>query len=950
MLAINIKVVDAAGTLEVFPITAPVEGAEEEIDSVTCDLEQEPVARIALDASRSEKIVYFDIKEVLAQGNFHGIVLVSPDNLAALVESKEGSVAPMIQLVHDIENAAAKWHSGAGNPAGSLGKNSDYYLDTDNGDVFAKSGDAWQLAANITGPQGVQGQAGPEGPQGVQGIPGADGVNGHSPVSILSSVTPGFGDTSIIGNFGTLNITITDNREAFSIGQRVRIIGFKEPADVSNFTEGKIKQYESSAGTGIVARDYCEGTGNYFDQWIIVSAGVRGAQGLQGLTGPAGPEGPQGLQGEQGPQGEQGSQGVIGATGPEGPQGPQGEQGVAGPIGPQGEQGPQGVIGATGPEGPQGPIGATGPAGPQGLQGLTGAMGPQGPQGPEGPMGPQGPQGEPGEGGKSAYELWAENNPNTGMNAYYPFRGNADDASGNNYNGIVSGAALTSDRSGNPNAAYSFDGNDDNVKLDNNALNGLNNMTCGFWVKTSDGGVLKHIISGANANQANEFFIRHDNGEIFPVLKGIGPSDKGKIPVNDDNWHHIVITRSESIVKVYIDASLDFEWPDAPAGLLQIDPNGLWLGQDQDEIGGGFDPEQAYQGDLDEVIIYSRALSSEEIGQLYSGNFPSPSEELFLASMEGKQGPKGDQGDPGPGYKYAGLTCPDGQYVAGFDNSGGLVCRDLGHTYTVTYDGIGNTGGVVPIDENQYKEGQAVTVLGNTGKLVKGGYYFDCWNTQPDGNGTNYTQGQKFTMGTADVILYAKWSISAIGGTGPAGGIIFYDEGNYNRGWRYLEAYPFDWPGRWRWGTINPDCYYRKFCDYYDGSLAADRKDIGDGEQNSVELMHIYGDHDAEDQLVAYVIKRLRTTGAFNFTNWYLPSEEELNLMYNHRTTIGLVTQIENIPIYWSSTQSFVKDNGLCEMSSQDECVNARAQSMYDGGRVNHHRDINYRIRMIHKF
>ncbi len=75
-------------------------------------------------------------------------------------------------------------------------------------------------------------------------------------------------------------------------------------------------------------------------------------------------------------------------------------------------------------------------------------------------------------------------------------------------------------------------------------------------------------------------------------------------------------------------------------------------------------------------------------------------------------------------------------------------------TYTVTYDGNGNTGGSVPNNTTNYEQGQTVAVLGNTGNLVKNGYTFAGWNTQADGNGTTY--GASFTMGTANVILYAK--------------------------------------------------------------------------------------------------------------------------------------------------------------------------------------------------
>jgi uncharacterized repeat protein (TIGR02543 family) len=79
-------------------------------------------------------------------------------------------------------------------------------------------------------------------------------------------------------------------------------------------------------------------------------------------------------------------------------------------------------------------------------------------------------------------------------------------------------------------------------------------------------------------------------------------------------------------------------------------------------------------------------------------------------------------------------------------------------TYTVTYDGNGNTSGSVPTDSTHYEEGATVTVLGNTGDLARDGYTFAGWCVNSDGTGDSYTQGQTFTMGSANVTLYAKWT------------------------------------------------------------------------------------------------------------------------------------------------------------------------------------------------
>ena len=83
------------------------------------------------------------------------------------------------------------------------------------------------------------------------------------------------------------------------------------------------------------------------------------------------------------------------------------------------------------------------------------------------------------------------------------------------------------------------------------------------------------------------------------------------------------------------------------------------------------------------------------------------------------------------------------------------------NTYTVAYDGNGNTGGTAPVDPNSpYTYGSTVTVLGNTGGLVKTGFTFSGWNTAADGTGTNYNPAATFTMPAANMTLYARWKSS----------------------------------------------------------------------------------------------------------------------------------------------------------------------------------------------
>jgi len=92
-------------------------------------------------------------------------------------------------------------------------------------------------------------------------------------------------------------------------------------------------------------------------------------------------------------------------------------------------------------------------------------------------------------------------------------------------------------------------------------------------------------------------------------------------------------------------------------------------------------------------------------------------------------------------------------------NMENYVCTYCGFSIChVSYDGNNATSGTVPTDATDYESGQTVTVLGNTGDLVRTGYNFGGWNTQADGLGTDYAPGATFTI-TSLVILYAKWEV-----------------------------------------------------------------------------------------------------------------------------------------------------------------------------------------------
>lgn len=148
-----------------------------------------------------------------------------------------------------------------------------------------------------------------------------------------------------------------------------------------------------------------------------------------------------------------------------------------------------------------------------------------------------------------------------------------------------------------------------------------------------------------------------------------------------------------------------------------------------------------------------------------------------------------------------------------------------------------------------------------------------------------------------------------VGDRGPAGGIVFYDKGNSSDGWRYQEAWIAD-DGSTQWKTAKTST---------PGSYAA----IGTGYANTYNAM-AGTDHPAAE--------RARNANHGGFNDWFLPSKDELDLLYQKRGVIGNFAP----GYYWSSSES---DSG-----------NAWGKGFRDG--VQDHRVKTYvgRVRVVRAF
>ncbi len=150
-------------------------------------------------------------------------------------------------------------------------------------------------------------------------------------------------------------------------------------------------------------------------------------------------------------------------------------------------------------------------------------------------------------------------------------------------------------------------------------------------------------------------------------------------------------------------------------------------------------------------------------------------------------------------------------------------------------------------------------------------------------------------------------SAYSIGDVGPAGGTVFYVNPNYVKGstdeatnWHYLEAAPHDLDKIYIFG------YYR------DGEKGANRQVLtkrkaGTGKSNTFALIKTMGDRayskPSGSDMEEYAALACTAYKCGGFTDWFLPSRDELDLMYINLKKAGKGNMTDNT--YWSSTEHF---------------------------------------------
>ena len=193
----------------------------------------------------------------------------------------------------------------------------------------------------------------------------------------------------------------------------------------------------------------------------------------------------------------------------------------------------------------------------------------------------------------------------------------AADASGNGNNGTVNGA--TWNANGETNGCLSFNGVNNYVQISNNISQ---DFSIAFWVKTTQAGGTGQwyngtgLVDGDSPGNANDFGTALCGGKF---AFGVGNPDTtilSTTAINDGGWHQCVATRVKSTgaIGVYVDGNLQT----TGTGSTNTLNASASLRFGQIESGGGY-----FNGSLDEIKIYNRALGGNEVTALYyNGAFP----------------------------------------------------------------------------------------------------------------------------------------------------------------------------------------------------------------------------------------------------------------------------------------------------------------------------------------
>ena len=217
----------------------------------------------------------------------------------------------------------------------------------------------------------------------------------------------------------------------------------------------------------------------------------------------------------------------------------------------------------------------------------------------------------------------AQINLDQGLVGYFRFENNAVDSSILGIHGVSSNVTSTSGFKNLPNTAYSFNGISSFIDYGINNRSLSNVVSLSVWVKTSSNvNVSQFILCKYNWHVDKGYFLGFKNG--FPYVAGrnlsgsFSRTPNSTASISDGNWHHVLGVVNGNFWEIWVDGKLvgDLASTSASPDLTNDSPLNIGRYEEGDSQGNHF----YFAGSVDEVRIYSRVLTTDEISYLSTEN------------------------------------------------------------------------------------------------------------------------------------------------------------------------------------------------------------------------------------------------------------------------------------------------------------------------------------------
>jgi hypothetical protein len=216
--------------------------------------------------------------------------------------------------------------------------------------------------------------------------------------------------------------------------------------------------------------------------------------------------------------------------------------------------------------------------------------------------------------------------PTNGLVGWWPFNGNSNDESGNGNNGLVVGPTLTTNRKGVSNSAYLFDGTNDYINISPalSKLNSLSEITISTWIYKDGAGLgtyFGHWIDNGQPTTPIGITQAINLSDKFTVTMVGGQHTSSQSSISLNNWSNITIvfngsSQAGSKLKLYVNGVFVENMPDTNIPLRSgTVANRTYIGANA-SLNAIY---QYFKGKIDDMGIWDRALSADEISKIFAG-------------------------------------------------------------------------------------------------------------------------------------------------------------------------------------------------------------------------------------------------------------------------------------------------------------------------------------------